>query len=86
TYLIEELPGQTIISSHSPQITVNFSPDSIIRLLHQDSSTVAASEGCSDCIESGWEDMSYRMSILPAEAFFSDGIFLVEGPSEMLFY
>ena len=26
------------------------------------------------------------MSILPAEAFFSDGIFLVEGPSEMLFY
>lgn len=86
TYLIDELPGQTIISSHSPQITVNFSPDSIIRLLPQNSSTVAASEGCSDCIESGWEDMSYRMSILPAEAFFSDGIFLVEGPSEMLFY
>jgi putative ATP-dependent endonuclease of OLD family len=86
TYLIDELPGQTIISSHSPQITVNFSPDSIIRLLPHNSSTVAASEGCSDCIESGWEDMSYRMSILPAEAFFSDGIFLVEGPSEMLFY
>jgi len=86
TYLIDELPGQTIISSHSPQITVNFSPDSIIRLVHQCSSTVAASEGCSCCIESGWEDMSYRMSILPAEAFFSDGIFLVEGPSEMLFY
>ncbi len=86
SYLIDELPGQTIISSHSPQITVNFSPDSIIRLLHQDSATVAASEGCSDCIEAGCEDMSYRMSILPAEAFFSDGIFLVEGPSEMLFY
>ena len=86
SYLIDELPGQTIISSHSPQITVNFSPDSIIRLLHQGSATVAASEGCSDCIEAGWEDMSYRMSILPAEAFFSDGIFLVEGPSEMLFY
>lgn len=85
-YLIDELPGQTIISSHSPQITVNFSPNSIIRLVHKDSSTLAASEGCSDCIESGWEDMSYRMSILPAEAFFSDGIFLVEGPSEMLFY
>ena len=85
-YLIDELPGQTIISSHSPQITVNFSPNSIIRLVHKDSSTLAASEGCSDCIESGWEDMNYRMSILPAEAFFSDGIFLVEGPSEMLFY
>jgi putative ATP-dependent endonuclease of OLD family len=86
TYLIDELPGQTIISSHSPQITVNFSPDSIIRLLHKDFATVAASEGCSNCIDASWEGMSYRMSILPAEAFFSDGIFLVEGPSEMLFY
>ena len=86
TYLIDELPGQTIISSHSPQITVNFTPDSIVRLLTKNSATVAASNGCSSCIEDGWEDMSYRMSILPAEAFFSDGIFLVEGPSEILFY
>ena len=30
--------------------------------------------------------MSYRMSILPAEVFFSNGVFLVEGPSEVLFY
>ncbi|WP_429086077.1 ATP-dependent nuclease [Aeromonas allosaccharophila] len=86
SYLIDELPGQTIISSHSPQITVNFSPDSIIRLLRQDTATIAASGGCSDCIESGWENMSYRMSILPAEAFFSNGVFLVEGPSEILLY
>jgi len=86
TYLIDELPGQTILSSHSPQITVNFSPDSIIRLLHKGSTTIAASEGCSDCIDESWEGMSYRMSVLPAEAFFSDGIFLVEGPSELLFY
>ncbi|WP_323929879.1 ATP-dependent nuclease [Aeromonas veronii] len=86
SYLIDELPGQTIISSHSPQITVNFSPDSIIRLLRQDTATVAASGGCSDCIESGWDNMSYRISILPAEAFFSNGVFLVEGPSEILLY
>lgn len=86
SYLIDELPGQTIISSHSPQITVNFSPDSIIRLLRQDTATIAASGGCSDCIESGWDNMSYRISILPAEAFFSNGVFLVEGPSEILLY
>ncbi|WP_425935451.1 ATP-dependent nuclease [Aeromonas rivipollensis] len=86
SYLIDELPGQTIISSHSPQITVNFSPNSIIRLLRQDTATIAASGGCSDCIESGWDNMSYRMSILPAEAFFSNGVFLVEGPSEILLY
>lgn len=85
-YLVNELPGQTILSSHSPQIASNFSPESIIRLLPKGKSTIAASNGCSQCIVNGWEEMSYRMSILPAEAFFSNGVFLVEGPSEMLFY
>jgi len=85
-YLIAELPGQTIISSHSPQIAVNFKPDSIVRLLDKAGQTVAASNGCSPGIASGWQGMSYRMSIIPAEAFFSNGVFLVEGPSEILFY
>jgi putative ATP-dependent endonuclease of OLD family len=85
-YLVDELPGQTILSSHSPQIASNFSPESIIRLLPKGNSAKAANNGCSQCIENGWDKMSYRMSILPAEAFFSNGVFLVEGPSEMLFY
>lgn len=85
-YLIAELPGQTIISSHSPQIAVNFEPGSVIRLLDRAGHTVAASEGCSKDISDGWEGMSYRMSILPAESFFSNGVFLIEGPSEVLFY
>ncbi|MDG0805673.1 AAA family ATPase [Pectobacterium brasiliense] len=85
-YLITELPGQTIISSHSPQIAVNFKPDSIVRLLDKAGQTVAASNGCSTGIANGWHGMSYRMSIIPAEAFFSNGVFLVEGPSEILFY
>ncbi|MBT0118276.1 MULTISPECIES: ATP-dependent nuclease [Vibrio] len=86
TYLIEELPGQTIISSHSPQIATNFTPDSIVRLFASNNSTMAASNGCSQCIAESWDSMSYRMSVLPAETFFSSGVFLVEGPSEMLFY
>lgn len=85
-YLINELPGQAIISSHSPQIASHFLPNSIVRLLVKDESTIAASQGCSKCIEAGWEEMGYRISILPAEVFFSNGVFLVEGPSEMLFY
>ena len=85
-YLITELPGQTIISSHSPQIAVNFKPDSVIRLLEKSGSTIAASDGCSKVIADDWEGMSYRMSILPAESFFSSGVLLVEGPSEVLFY
>lgn len=86
SYLIDQLPGQAIISSHSPQIAVNFSPGSIVRLLSEGGSTIAASNGCSPFIENGWEGMNYRMSILPAESFFSNGVFLVEGPSEVLFY
>ena len=85
-YLVEELPGQSIISSHSPQIASCFNPSSIIRLLDTGTSSIAASDGCSSCISDSWDDMGYRISILPAEAFFSSGVLLVEGPSEVLFY
>ncbi|MGI9282112.1 MAG: ATP-dependent nuclease [Endozoicomonas sp.] len=85
-YLTDELPGQSIITSHSPQITGKYKPDSIIRLLNSTGATRAANEGCSDCISGAWDDMGYRISILPAEAFFSSSVLLVEGPSEMLFY
>ncbi|QOI56220.1 ATP-dependent nuclease [Rouxiella badensis] len=85
-YLYKKLPGQSIISTHSPQITSQYKPDSIIRLLMKDGATSAASNGCSDCISSAWGSMGYRMSILPAEAFFSNAVLLVEGPSEKMFY
>ena len=85
-YLIKELSGQTLITSHSPQIAARYKPDSIANLISKNNSTIAASEGCSDCISDAWDDMGYRMSILPAESFFSSCVFLVEGPSERLFY
>lgn len=85
-YLIKELSGQTLITSHSPQIAARYKPDSIANLISKNNSTIAASEGCSDCISDAWDDMGYRMSILPAESFFSNCVFLVEGPSELLFY
>lgn len=85
-YLIDELSGQTLITSHSPQIAARYKPDSITNLIIKNNSTVAASDGCSDCIRDAWDDMGYRMSILPAESFFANCVFLVEGPSERLFY
>lgn len=85
-YLIEELGGQVFVTTHSPQIVAGFSPDSITRLYEKDGKTLAASRGCADCIEEAWRDMGYRMSILPAEAFFADVVLLVEGPSEIQFY
>lgn len=85
-YLIHDLPGQTIITSHSPQITERYKPDSIVRILMTANGSVAANDGCSACISDAWDNLGYRMSILPAEAFFSNCVFLVEGPSEKLFY
>ncbi|MFJ4117000.1 ATP-dependent nuclease [Pseudomonas psychrophila] len=85
-YLINDLPGQTLITSHSPQITARYKPDSIVHLKMRNGSTKAASNGCSACISKAWDKLGYRMSILPAEAFFSKCVLLVEGPSEILFY
>ena len=86
SYLSSELPSQSLITTHSPQIASSFSPSSIIRLLKKNSSTYAASNGCSKELGKVWTELGYRMSIIPAEAFFSSGVFLVEGPSEEILY
>lgn len=85
-YLINDLPGQTFITSHSPQITARYTPSSIVHLKVTGGRTKAASNGCSNCISKAWDHLGYRMSILPAEAFFAKCVLLVEGPSEILFY
>lgn len=76
-----------ILTSHSPYIVSEFSPNSIVRLYKNDlHETLVASDGCSDVIANSIDDFGYRMSVIPAEAFFSDCVILVEGPSEMIFY
>lgn len=87
SYLGKKLSGQVILTSHSPYIVSEFSPNSIIRLYkNNDHITCVASNGCSTVIGDSFEDFGYRMSVIPAEAFFSDCVVLVEGPSEMIFY
>lgn len=87
TYLGRTLQGQVILTTHSPYIVNEFSPNSIIRLYKRKSNdTHVASNGCSIVIEEGFEDFGYRMSVIPAEAFFSDYVILVEGPSELILY
>ncbi|MDH1439343.1 AAA family ATPase [Acinetobacter johnsonii] len=85
-YLSSELPSQCLITTHSPQIASSFSPSSIVRLLKKGTTTIAANNGCTQELEKAWEELGYRMSIIPAEAFFSSGVFLVEGPSEEILY
>jgi len=85
-YLGKTLKGEVILTSHSPFIVSEFSPNSIIRLYKDDNETLVASDGCSKVIEEGIDGLGYRMSVIPAEAFFSDYAILVEGPSELLLY
>lgn len=85
-YLSDSIKGQVIITSHSPQITCEFSPNSLIRLFSKNNSSFAASKGCSKIIDNAFKDFGYRLSIIPSEAFFADVVFLVEGPSEEIFY
>ena len=68
-YLINELKGQVIVTTHSPQITAEFRPDSIIRLIEKNGKTTAANNGCSKCIEDSWQAMGYRMSIILLKRF-----------------
>jgi putative ATP-dependent endonuclease of OLD family len=86
SYLGNTLKGEVILTSHSPFIVSEFSPNSIIRLYKESNKTLAASNGCSKVIEEGVDGLGYRMSVIPAEAFFSDYVILVEGPSELLLF
>jgi len=85
-YLSTTIKAQVIITTHSPQIACEYSPNSIIRLLEKGKGTKAASDGCTEIIDDAFSDFGYRLSIIPAEAFFADTVLLVEGPSEELFY
>lgn len=85
-YLSSSVLGQSIVTTHSPQIVSGYTPSAIVRLKRGRKGTTAASGGCSPSIGKAWDSMGYRMSILPAEAFFASAVLLVEGPSELLFY
>ena len=85
-YLNSSIKGQVLLTTHSPQIASVFSPNSIVRLFNKECETKAASNGCSKIIDEAFKDFGYRISIIPAEAFFSDVVFLIEGASEELFY
>lgn len=87
SYLEKSLRGQVILTTHSPYIVSEFTPNSIIRLYkRKEHDTKAASNGCSNIIAKDFDDFGYRMSVIPAEAFFSDCVILVEGPSEIILY
>jgi len=85
-YLSETLKAQVIITTHSPQITCEFSPKSLIRLYDNHPDTLAAGNGINPFTETKLIEFGFRLNIIPAEAFFSNMVFLVEGVSDEMFY
>lgn len=86
SYIMENFDSQVFITTHSPHIASKFNPDCIVRLYSENKLSFAACCGCSPKIKKVIDKFSYRLNSLSAETFFSDGVFLVEGPSEVILY
>lgn len=85
-YIQNHFDDQVFITSHSPHIASRFDPQGIVRLYPNAKFTHAACGGCSEMLKKVIKNFGYRLNALSAEVFFSDGVFLVEGISEVLFY
>lgn len=85
-YIQSNFDGQVFVTSHSPHIASRFDPANIVRLYTTNKFTHAACSGCSEMLKTVFDKFGYRLNALSSETFFSDGVFLVEGVSETLFY
>lgn len=85
-YILNKFEEQVFITSHSPQIATRFDPGKIIRLFQSEKNTKAAGGGINCKIRDALDSFGYRLNIISAETFFSDGVFLVEGTSETILY
>lgn len=85
-YIQNRFDGQVFITSHSPHIASRFNPEGMVRLYAKNKFTYAACGGCSEMLKTVFSEFSYRLNALSSETFFSDGVFLVEGTSEVLLY
>lgn len=80
-YLSSCINGQVLLTTHSPQIVDRFVSDALVKM---------GSEGKPTCsgikLRTEVDDLGYRLNPIVAEVFFSRGVFLVEGPSEIIFF
>jgi putative ATP-dependent endonuclease of OLD family len=85
-FLGNQFSTQVFITSHSPTIVASSDPKSLIRLYSENKISLASYSNNNKQLQQALSKINYRLSPLLAEVFFSDGVFLVEGPSEVLFY
>lgn len=86
-YLSTNIEGQVILTTHSPQIVERFRRGRILRLVGPDGSNNSSrAMGCNVEIDDAVDKLGYRLNAISSEVFFSNGVLLVEGPSERIFY
>lgn len=85
-YLLENFEEQVFITTHSPHIASEFRPNKIVKLYTKNKRTKVAMGGCSEDVKLNFNDFGYRLDAITADIFFVNAVFLVEGPSEKLFY
>ncbi len=85
-YIQNKFDDQVFITSHSPHIASRFKPENMVRLYSKNKFTYAACGGCNPILKEIFDEFGYRLNVLSSETFFSNGVFLVEGTSEVLFY
>jgi putative ATP-dependent endonuclease of OLD family len=85
--LLKKINSQLIVTSHSPQVVLEFNPFSIVKLSYnKDKKTIVSNNGCSKELEDDVIKFGYRYNLITGSMFFSSGVFLVEGVSELLIY
>lgn len=85
--IISKINKQFIITTHSPQVVLEFNPYSIVRLyFDKNKKTKIAKNGCSEEIQDEVLDFGYRYNLITGSMFFSSAVFLVEGISELLLF
>lgn len=85
-YLFSVMSGQVLITTHSPQIVDRFRQGRILRLTNDSERRGNRVLGCSAALDEALDKLGYRLSAISAETFFSNGVLLVEGPSERMLY
>ncbi len=86
SYLLGNFEEQIFITTHSPYIATEFKPDKIVKLYSKNQLVKVAQGGCSEKLKIDFDDFGYRLDAITSDVFFVNAVFLVEGPSEKLFY
>lgn len=80
-YLSGCIDGQVLLTTHSPQIVERFASDALVKMGSEGKPTCSGIE-----LRRKIDALGYRLNPIVAEVFFSRGVFLVEGPSEIAFF